>query len=381
MENTKKILLLLCLGVFMVFNCGCSLIDSAEDTEAVIGITAEELSSMLADAESSITDTSDLSLAKTVYQSVLEIEPENPEANTGMAIVVATEGAEDIATEIADISNSFGDLNSTKSTAKITAKAMEKVTINLMAYQVKARNVLFNINSCISHLQIAERSTTLQFQLTKLVLSRINTSIKRITGTDPGIPQALSRYTIDLGDIYLLDSVLNLTKAVLNISTSYNFSQLESRINAGIAIESPDDVPSIPIFSDGANRLSTAKEALILAFDKFLHGAELIFARTDTENRLINPSASDKADYDTKIKPFLLELKASCQSVSLINPPQDPEDTTPTAPFRLAIGNTLSSPKSDLRDYIPAFDVEGEPIKPVIIGGLFPDGLPEDSVQ
>ncbi len=381
MKKLKKLLFLSCIGIFIVFNCGCSLIESAEEAVISAGLTSDELSSMLADAESSITDSSDLSHAKSVYLSVLELEPENPEANTGMAIVEVTESVEDISVEIADISNSFDDLNSTKSVAKKTAKTMEKVTMNLMAYQVKARNVLFNINSCISHLQVAERSTALQFQLTKMVLARINTSITRVTGTDPGIPQVLSRYSLDLGDIYLLDSLLNLAKAALNISTSYNFSQLESRINAEIAIEGPDDIPSIPLFSDGANRLSTAKEALILAFDKFLYGANLIISRTNTENRLFTPTDSDKADYNSKIKPFLLELKLACQSVSIINFPNDLDDTNPVSPFRLAIGNILSNPENNLKDYLPDFDAEGEPIKPIIIGGLFPDGLPEDSAK
>lgn len=204
---------------------------------------------------------------------------------------------------------------------------------------------------------------------------------------------------VDNGDIYLFRAMLKFAKAAILTVTSYDLDVDLREIAALINLDAfnPNDflqryqnflnllttssTPSV----EGATQLADAKAALIGAIDDYLTASDKILNDTDTAEgaeELIALSPDDEAD-EQLLRDNLTELKASLnesRAADLITERNGTEEKHLSLNLNPLFGN--GSGPYNLRDFLPDFNCDGEPVHGTMahglgndatVGGIFPD--------
>jgi hypothetical protein len=202
-------------------------------------------------------------------------------------------------------------------------------------------------------------------------LDKINSTFQTILTTDETGDEAVE---VDYGDVLMFKAILNAGKCLISIISSYNINidtdEIFNKVKNDQFGISPDLLNVYPNFlillSGGVNTLQSAEAKLLDTINNYLNASNFIRAETDDQfNDLIAFDPDDLQDEEL-FRQNLIILRVSLND----NTTADLTDGVELISLNLNLLFGHGSGPFDLRDFLPRFDRNNDPIAGTVGSGL-----------
>jgi hypothetical protein len=202
-------------------------------------------------------------------------------------------------------------------------------------------------------------------------LDKIRSTFQTILTTDETGDEAVE---VDYGDVLMCKAILHAGKCLISIISSYNINvdtdEIFNKIKNDQFGINPDLLNVYPNFlillNGGINTLQSAEAALLTTIENYLSASNFIRAETDDQfNDLIAFDPDDLQDEEL-FRQNLIKLRASLNN----NTTADLTDGVEHLSLNLNLLFGYGSGPYDLRDFLPRFDRNNEPVAGTVGSGL-----------
>jgi len=202
-------------------------------------------------------------------------------------------------------------------------------------------------------------------------LDKINSTFQTILTTDETGDEAVE---VDYGDVLMFKGILNAGKCLISIISSYNINidtdEILNKVKNDQFGITPDLLNAYPNFlillSGGVNTLQSAEAKLLDTINNYLNASNFIRAETDDQfNDLIAFDPDDLQDEEL-FRQNLIMLRVSLNN----NTTADLTDGVEHISLNLNLLFGHGSGPFDLRDFLPRFDRNNDPIAGTVGSGL-----------
>ena len=341
----------------------------------------ERVLSGIYDADEIELEEIDFKEADRLYQEAIAADPRNTEAQFGAAIAhLLALSSNEVIQAVQDSVGAFGDNeefglmgggNGAEAVAKLPL-IPAKMTLSALEDPLTVSNIQKAIDE--------EIIPAIDFALDRLAVVEGDLEFKFILTSEMQGDEEGEALEIDLGEAYMLDAQLRLTKATLLVATAYDFDFDENGSHEFLEDDSDENVLRHMVRLDktssfmtlkSAGKMQNAKDEILTAIAKMEGGLAFIRQETDDqEDDIIRredvtdlDAEMDFSGVDEDVPVFFREIRTTDDALRKareilegtveIEADFDGDEGTPKAKVVFDVGKFFDEPVADLRQLLP----------------------------